>query len=100
MLFFRFIAGLDCLGLVAEMQKCPVGYAGLFLFHESPLSANVLLDNIFSEYDDLAESGSNSRSAQNETISYWRDYVVEVAGNLILSVNIRQPQTYSVGTSI
>ena len=76
---FRFVAGLDCLGLVQEMKKCPSGYARLFLFTESPLSATIILDQIFDNIE-LSESGSNSRCAEDDTICYWRDYVVELEG--------------------
>ena len=52
---FRFVAGLDCLGLVQEMKKCPSGYARLFLFTESPLSATIILDQIIDNIELRAE---------------------------------------------
>ena len=77
-LMFRFICGLDCLGLLSEVGKSSHEYEEIFLYHNNQLSASALLE-VFSDIQ-MAESGSNVRIKQNDVVCYWKDYVFHVEG--------------------
>ena len=73
--FFSFSNGLNCLGFLEEMKKCPQGFKKIFLFQNNRLSANQLLD-VFAEMK-LSEQGSNARNRENDIVCYWRDYIYD-----------------------
>ena len=75
---FRFICGLDCLGLLSEVGKSSHEYEEIFLYRNNQLSASALLE-VFSDIQ-MAESGRNVRTKQNDVVCYWKDYVYDVEG--------------------
>ena len=76
---FRFRSGLNILGLLDEMKKCPVAFEKVFLHHEESITAVKLLDEIFADTK-FSLRGSNARLDEADTICFWRDYVMEVEG--------------------
>ena len=79
--------GLNCLGLLEEMKKCPSGFAELFLYQGDALTAGLLLDEIFTNIQ-RSERGSNSWMKESEIIAFWRDYVCDVEGNFCSRLTI------------
>lgn len=76
-LFFRFVEGLRTLGLLDEMQKNSELFYDLFVCEERPLLARdlcTLFEVCFST------QGSNKRATENQTICYWRDWLIDIEG--------------------
>ena len=84
---YRFMKGLNCLGLLEEMKKCPSGFAELFLYQGNALTAGLLLNEIFTNIK-RSERGSNSWAKESEVIAFWRDYLCDVEGNFCSRLTI------------
>ncbi|XP_046341918.1 G2/M phase-specific E3 ubiquitin-protein ligase-like [Haliotis rufescens] len=74
----QFQKGLATLGVLAEMRVHIKEVRELFCFDEKyELNASVL-EMVFSE-PSFSEPGSNRRRMEEETVSYWMDYLLDVA---------------------
>ncbi|TRY64657.1 hypothetical protein DNTS_034850, partial [Danionella cerebrum] len=67
--------GLQTLGLLEELQKHPVVFYDMFVKDQQPLLAKDL-------------SSSNKRSIENQTICYWRDWLIDFEEGEIESVTL------------
>ena len=54
-------------------------YGKIFVHNNNGLTAITLLDEVFSDAK-LSPVGSNQRYHENDVLSYWNDYVMDVEG--------------------
>jgi len=79
-LFFRFICGLNTLGLVDEMKRGD-HFKNYFLHCEN-LTAQTMLAKVFSTVE-FSLQGSSLLMKEESIASFWRDFVVDCEGNLL-----------------
>lgn len=73
--------GLKTLSVLDEIQKNPAVFHELFVCEEKPLSARDLC-TLFQVC--FSVQGSNKRRIENQTICYWRDWLVDIEGTFIV----------------
>lgn len=80
-MFYRFSIGMNCFGLLDDMRNSPNGFKTLFKCCNKPLSASILLDDIFEDVH-LPDIGTNARIKENDVWCFWRGFVLDVAGKV------------------
>ncbi|XP_046564288.1 G2/M phase-specific E3 ubiquitin-protein ligase-like [Haliotis rubra] len=91
----QFQKGLATLGVLAEMRLHSKEVKELFCFDEKyELNASVL-EMVF-RVPSFSESGSNRRRMEEETVSYWMDYLLDVAEGTE-SVTLRDILVFATG---
>ncbi|KAI9534084.1 hypothetical protein NQZ68_016802 [Dissostichus eleginoides] len=73
----RFCEGMKTLGVLDEVRKHPDSFKPLFCYEEHLLSADQM-DNLF--IIQLSPEGSNTRTAEERVVTYWRDYLQDAEG--------------------
>lgn len=63
-----------------EMQKYPALFFYMFVNEQRPLQAKDL-SSLF--YVNFSPQGSNRRAKENQTICYWRDWLIDVEGIVV-----------------
>lgn len=76
-MFYRFQEGLQTLGVLEEIRSNPSVFEDLFTNPKKPLFANDL-SSLFEVC--FSPVGSNRWQQQNETICFWRDWLIDVEG--------------------
>lgn len=77
-MFYKFIKGLKCLGVLDRIRNYPDAMRGLFV-HKSDLVVDAMeMDNMF--VVEFSEEGSNRYINELRIQTYWRDYLLEIEG--------------------
>ncbi|MEQ2210343.1 hypothetical protein XENOCAPTIV_012138, partial [Xenoophorus captivus] len=71
----RFVDGMNAMGLAEKIRSHIEELEPLFVGGPKALQLQDLLD-LFSV--SFAEPGSNRRRAQNQTVMFWNDWLIEV----------------------
>ena len=74
----RFKDGLAVGKLTRCIEQNPEGWKSLFMYDEKLNLTAVQVANLFKPQ--FAPEGSNKRRRENLTVSYWRDWLLEVEG--------------------
>ncbi|XP_032402207.1 G2/M phase-specific E3 ubiquitin-protein ligase-like [Xiphophorus hellerii] len=77
----QFMEGLKTLNVLDEIQKNPEVFHELFVCEEKPLLTRDLY-TLFQVC--FSVQGSNKRRIENQTICYWRDWLVDIEGTIIV----------------
>uniref|UniRef100_A0A3B5Q634 Uncharacterized LOC106700434 n=1 Tax=Xiphophorus maculatus TaxID=8083 RepID=A0A3B5Q634_XIPMA len=92
----QFMEGLKTLNVLDEIQKNPAVFHELFVCEEKPLSArdlNTLFQVCFSV------QGSNKRRIENQTICYWRDWLVDIEEEECSPITLKMILEFASGAS-
>ncbi|XP_067298642.1 uncharacterized protein [Pseudorasbora parva] len=92
----QFSEGLQTLGLLKEMQKYPALFYDMFVNEQKPLQAKDLC-NLF--YVNFSPQGSNRRAKENQTICYWRDWLIDVEEGETNGVTLEMIMEFATGAS-
>lgn len=71
----QFAEGLKTLGLLEHLQIYPALFHEMFVCEERPLQARDLI-SLFTV--DFSMQGSNRRSREDQTICFWRDWLIDI----------------------
>jgi len=77
LLYSRFKDGLDSLEFLPALQQHPTVLAPVLCHSDQKLSA-VDIEDLFQP--ELSQVGSNKRSQEEKTISFWADYLIDCEG--------------------
>ena len=75
---YRFCEGLETLDVLKSMKRYPTQFEEMFISQEENLTA-ALLETVFFDIK-FSENGSNSRISEDRTVSFWRDFLIDVEG--------------------
>ncbi|XP_027892549.1 uncharacterized protein LOC114156365 isoform X3 [Xiphophorus couchianus] len=92
----QFMEGLKTLNVLDEIQKNPAVFHELFVCKEKPLLArdlNTLFQVCFSV------QGSNKRRIENQTICYWRDWLVDIEEGECSPITLKMILEFASGAS-
>ncbi|XP_056099424.1 uncharacterized protein LOC130078001 isoform X3 [Rhinichthys klamathensis goyatoka] len=92
----QFSEGLQTLGLLEEMQKYPALFYDMFVNEQRPLQAKDLC-SLF--YVNFSPQGSNRRAKENQTICYWRDWLIDVEEGETDGVTLEMIMEFVTGAS-
>ncbi|XDV29252.1 hypothetical protein PO909_032392, partial [Leuciscus waleckii] len=92
----QFSEGLQTLGLLEEMQKYPALFNDMFVNEQRPLQAKDLC-SLF--YVNFSPQGSNRRAKENQTICYWRDWLIDVEEGETDGVTLEMIMEFATGAS-
>lgn len=81
----RLIEGLDCLKLAEAMRTHHDVLRPIFVAGHSQLTIPSLLD-VFKVF--LSPPGSKARRSENRTLTFWRDWLIDVGGKLFCSLQL------------
>nr|XP_023670414.1 G2/M phase-specific E3 ubiquitin-protein ligase-like [Paramormyrops kingsleyae] len=71
----QFAEGFKTLGLLDQLQRYPSIFHEMFVCEEKPLQAKDL-NSLFTV--DFSRLGSNRRAQENQTICFWRDWLIDI----------------------
>ena len=75
---FRFMCGLNTMGLLDEVRKHPKGFEAVFLPNEEDsLTATKLMDEVFI----VQYSEGRDAKKENKVIEMWQSYLYDIEGN-------------------
>lgn len=77
--FYRFSEGLQTLGLLELVRSHPVAFRDVFSCSVTPLRAFDLVSLFVPE---LSTPGSNLWRTERRVEGFWRDFLLEVEGNM------------------
>ncbi|XP_013855809.1 G2/M phase-specific E3 ubiquitin-protein ligase [Austrofundulus limnaeus] len=92
----QFVEGLKTLNVLDEIQKNPAVFHELFVCEEKPLSARDLC-TLFQVC--FSVQGSNKRRIENQTICYWRDWLVDIEVGECSPVTLEMILEFASGAS-
>ncbi|XP_065096775.1 G2/M phase-specific E3 ubiquitin-protein ligase-like [Paramisgurnus dabryanus] len=76
----QFVEGFTTLGLLKEMRAHPDLFHSMFVKDVRPLKASDL-STLFQV--SFSASGTHKRELENQTVCYWRDWLIDVEGTII-----------------
>ena len=77
------MSGLSSLGVLDMVRRHPHVMRSAFTYSPKVLTAKDIED-LFEVYS-LADSASNRKAAENKTVAFWRDYLLEGTLQTVLS---------------
>lgn len=76
--FGRFKDGLSTLGVMDAMMVYPEAFRPVFCVGHDPVTA-AIIDQLFKPV--LSEDGSNKRAIESVILTWWKDFILDLAGN-------------------
>ncbi|XP_039678115.1 G2/M phase-specific E3 ubiquitin-protein ligase-like isoform X1 [Perca fluviatilis] len=92
----QFAEGLKTLGLLEELRKNPAVFYNMFVSEKIPLQAKELC-TLFDV--DFSVQGSNRRDRENQTICFWRDWLIEIEEGECSPVTLEKVLEFTTGAS-
>ncbi|XP_054883092.1 G2/M phase-specific E3 ubiquitin-protein ligase-like [Poeciliopsis prolifica] len=92
----QFVEGLKTLNVLDEIQKNPALFHELFVCAEKPLLARDLY-TLFQVC--FSVQGSNKRRIENQTICYWRDWLVDIEEGECSPITLEMILEFASGAS-
>ncbi|XP_043983724.1 G2/M phase-specific E3 ubiquitin-protein ligase-like [Gambusia affinis] len=92
----QFVEGLKTLNVLDEIQKNPAVFHELFVCEEKPLLARDLY-TLFQVC--FSVQGSNKRRIENQTICYWRDWLVDIEEGECSPITLEMILEFASGAS-
>lgn len=81
----RFSDGLRTLGVLQKIRHHPEAFRPVLCYSPGTLTAEIM-DDLFAIR--WSEMGSNNRADENRVVAYWRDYLQDAGGVILLSVMV------------
>lgn len=76
----RFLQGFETMDIVTEVRANPTVWKRHFLDYDDVIDA-ASVEGIFQV--ELSPEGSNRNVAERRTLGFWRDFLVDLEGNLL-----------------
>nr|XP_055049228.1 G2/M phase-specific E3 ubiquitin-protein ligase-like [Misgurnus anguillicaudatus]XP_055049229.1 G2/M phase-specific E3 ubiquitin-protein ligase-like [Misgurnus anguillicaudatus] len=92
----QFQEGLQCLGLIQDLQKNPSLFRVVLMFEEKPLTARDLADLFVPQ---LSPLGTNKRELESKIICYWRDWLLDVEEGASSPLSLKNILAFASGST-